>query len=310
MREEAGAELSGLTTLGMGGTCAVALSLDSREDLPAFEARRKELGLPCEVLARGSNILAREGRHELVLVRPCFADAPALASAEAAGAELGVEEGAWPEGTVFVTCGAGVALPRLLAFLRDAGLSGMEGLAGIPGSVGGAVAMNAGSFGCETGACLASVEVWNGEALVRIPRQGFDVGYRHFAVKGALEPVLVVSAAFALTPAPSSGIAERMQANLLAKKSRQPVTARSAGCVFKNPPEGPSAGMLLDRAGFRGRTRGGVALSEMHANFLVNRGGGTAEDAFALLGEAQEAVLAKFGVALEYEVRVLPCRSF
>ncbi|MBQ1845196.1 MAG: hypothetical protein II132_04600, partial [Desulfovibrio sp.] len=64
MREEAGAELSGLTTLGMGGTCAVALSLDSREDLPAFEARRKELGLPCEVLARGSNILAREGRHE------------------------------------------------------------------------------------------------------------------------------------------------------------------------------------------------------------------------------------------------------
>ena len=306
MREEAGADLSGLTTLGMGGTCALALSLDSREDLPAFEARRKELGLPCEVLAKGSNILAREGRHELVLVRPCFADAPALAGAEAAGAAAGD----WPEGTVFATCGAGVALPRLLAFLRDAGLSGMEGLAGIPGSVGGAVAMNAGSFGCETGACLASAEVWTGGALVRIPRQDLEFGYRHFAVKGTQDPVLVVSATFALTPAPSSGIAERMEANLLAKKSRQPVTARSAGCVFKNPPEGPSAGILLDKAGFRGRSRGGVALSEMHANFLVNRGGGRAEDAFALLGEAREAVLAKFGVALEFEVRVLPCRSF
>lgn len=306
MREEAGADLSGLTTLGMGGTCALALSLDSREDLPALEARRKELGLPCYVLAKGSNILAREGRHELVLVRPCFGDEPAIASAAAAGAA----EGAWPEGTVFVSCGAGVALPRLLAFLRDAGLSGMEGLAGIPGSVGGAVAMNAGSFGCETGACLASVEVWNGEALVRIPRGALEFGYRSFAVKGAQKPVLVVSATFALTLAPSRGIAERMQANLLAKKSRQPVSARSAGCVFKNPPEGPSAGILLDKAGFRGRSRGGVALSEMHANFLVNRGGGRAEDAFALLGEAREAVLAKFGVALEFEVRVLPCRSF
>ena len=93
------------------------------------------------------------------------------------------------------------------------------------------------------------------------------------------------------------------------QSSRQPITARSAGCVFRNPACGVSAGALLERAGFRGRRKGSVALSEQHANFLVNLGGGTSAEALALLEEARTAVRAMAGVELDFEVRFLPCLS-
>lgn len=298
MREVRNPSLSAITTLGLGGTCSLELTVSSRDDLAAMDDRIRELGLPVYVVGRGSNIFGLDGSHEAVLVRPAFTDGPAVLGDETA------------DGGVLVSCGAGISLPVLLAFLREKGLSGMEGLAGIPGTVGGAVAMNAGSFGTSTAESLDSVEIWSGGRLVRLTPDACETGYRHFRPRGLAGSFLVVSAVFRLSRSTSQDVAAGMQHNFQMKKSRQPITARSAGCVFRNPACGVSAGALLERAGFRGRRKGSVALSEQHANFLVNLGGGTSAEALALLEEARTAVRAMAGVELDFEVRFLPCLSF
>lgn len=297
MREVRNPILSAITTLGLGGTCSLELTVSSRDDLAAMDDRIRELGLPVYVVGRGSNIFGLDGSHEAVLVRPAFTDGPAVLGDETA------------DGGVLVSCGAGISLPVLLAFLREKGLSGMEGLAGIPGTVGGAVAMNAGSFGTSTAESLDSVEIWSGGRLVRLTPDACETGYRHFRPRGLAGSFLVVSAVFRLSRSTSQDVAAGMQHNFQMKKSRQPITARSAGCVFRNPACGVSAGALLERAGFRGRRKGSVALSEQHANFLVNLGGGTSSEALALLEEARTAVRAMAGVELDFEVRFLPCLS-
>ena len=297
MREVRNPSLSAITTLGLGGTCSLELTVSSRDDLAAMDDRIRELGLPVYVVGRGSNIFGLDGSHEAVLVRPAFTDGPAVLGDETA------------DGGVLVSCGAGISLPVLLAFLREKGLSGMEGLAGIPGTVGGAVAMNAGSFGTSTAESLDSVEIWSGGRLVRLTPDACETGYRHFRPRGLAGSFLVVSAVFRLSRSTSQDVAAGMQHNFQMKKSRQPITARSAGCVFRNPACGVSAGALLERAGFRGRRKGSVALSEQHANFLVNLGGGTSAEALALLEEARTTVRAMAGVELDFEVRFLPCLS-
>lgn len=297
MREVRNPSLSAITTLGLGGTCSLELTVSSRDDLAAMDDRIRELGLPVYVVGRGSNIFGLDGSHEAVLVRPAFTDGPAVLGDETA------------DGGVLVSCGAGISLPVLLAFLREKGLSGMEGLAGIPGTVGGAVAMNAGSFGTSTAESLDSVEIWSGGRLVRLTPDACETGYRHFRPRGLAGSFLVVSAVFRLSRSTSQDVAAGMQHNFQMKKSRQPIAARSAGCVFRNPACGVSAGALLERAGFRGRRKGSVALSEQHANFLVNLGGGTSAEALALLEEARTAVRAMAGVELDFEVRFLPCLS-
>ena len=297
MREVRNPSLSAITTLGLGGTCSLELTVSSRDDLAAMDDRIRELGLPVYVVGRGSNIFGLDGSHEAVLVRPAFTDGPAVLGDETA------------DGGVLVSCGAGISLPVLLAFLREKGLSGMEGLAGIPGTVGGSVAMNAGSFGTSTAESLDSVEIWSGGRLVRLTPDACETGYRHFRPRGLAGSFLVVSAVFRLSRSTSQDVAAGMQHNFQMKKSRQPITARSAGCVFRNPACGVSAGALLERAGFRGRRKGSVALSEQHANFLVNLGGGTSAEALALLEEARTAVRAMAGVELDFEVRFLPCLS-
>ena len=297
MREVRNPSLSAITTLGLGGTCSLELTVSSRDDLAAMDDRIRELGLPVYVVGRGSNIFGLDGSHEAVLVGPAFTDGPAVLGDETA------------DGGVLVSCGAGISLPVLLAFLREKGLSGMEGLAGIPGTVGGAVAMNAGSFGTSTAESLDSVEIWSGGRLVRLTPDACETGYRHFRPRGLAGSFLVVSAVFRLSRSTSQDVAAGMQHNFQMKKSRQPITARSAGCVFRNPACGVSAGALLERAGFRGRRKGSVALSEQHANFLVNLGGGTSAEALALLEEARTAVRAMAGVELDFEVRFLPCLS-
>lgn len=297
MREVRNPSLSAITTLGLGGTCSLELTVSSRDDLAAMDDRIRELGLPVYVVGRGSNIFGLDGSHEAVLVRPAFTDGPAVLGDETA------------DGGVLVSCGAGISLPVLLAFLREKGLSGMEGLAGIPGTVGGAVAMNAGSFGTSTAESLDSVEIWSGGRLVRLTPDACETGYRHFRPRGLAGSFLVVSAVFRLSRSTSQDVAAGMQHNFQMKKSRQPITARSAGCVFRNPACGVSAGALLERAGFRGCRKGSVALSEQHANFLVNLGGGTSAEALALLEEARTAVRAMAGVELDFEVRFLPCLS-
>ena len=283
--------LSALTTLGLGGTCAREIVLESEEDLADLKER---IGSDRPfALGLGSNILGLDGHHDVVLVRPAFRDMP----------EIVAESGA----AVQVRAGAGLPLPGLLRFCRMNSLSGLEGLAGIPGSVGGACAMNAGSFGTTFGDCLESCTIWCDGRVRTFARDSLDTGYRHFVPRGLEKSFfLVLSATLLLKKDDSAAIGERMAGNLALKKERQPVQARSAGCVFKNPAGGLSAGMLLEKAGFRGRSLGGVAMSSQHANFLVNTGSGTATEAVQLLKMARTAVATQFGVDLQLEVCTVP----
>lgn len=284
------------TTLRIGGTALAEVTLTEAVDVFHLAEYCKRWGGEPFILGAGSNILAGPGEHPLVLVRPSFRHRPRIVE----------DDGE----SVLVRVGAGIRLPRLLGFCAAQGLSGLEGLCGIPGAVGGAIAMNAGSYGCETGERLESVRIFTPSlGVVDVGRESMVFSYRKFSISGISERFLVIQASFALTRSDRGGITRKMCYNFLKKKSTQPVRAWSAGCVFKNPSPQLPAGMLLEQAGFRGKRLGGMAFSEVHANFLINEGQGNAAVALELLAMAREAVRERFGILLEPEVRMLSCPS-
>jgi len=278
------------TTLRLGGPALAEAVVCAEADLEQLGNMLPSLGGRPLALGAGSNILAAAGPLELVLVRPANTGEPRTEH-RASG--------------TLVRVGAGFGLPRLLGLCQRLGLSGLENLTGIPGHVGGAVAMNAGSYGVETGALLRRVRLWTPEGgLVWRDARDCAFGYRHFDAKLDAGFSLIWEAEFRLTADAPAAIRARMAATYGKKKAAQPVTAKSAGCVFKNP-QSDSAGRLLDQAGMRGRALGGMAFSELHANFLVNLGHGTAAQALELLDLGKRAVRERFGVELETEVVVL-----
>ncbi len=282
------------TTLRLGGKAIAELRLFNAEDFDLLENTLQELGGSMFILGAGSNVLAGDGDLPFVLVRPQCMTQPHVLSDEDGN-----------EGERLVRVGAGVRLPRLLGVCAKWGLSGLEGLCGIPGTVGGAVAMNAGSFGDTVGDTLHSVQVYaKGLGIIDVERSHLRCEYRKFSISGLDEGFFVLHATFSLTSTSMSGIKKRLSHNFLKKKSTQPVRALSAGCVFKNPPNG-FAGMMLESCGFKGRRKGGMFFSPLHANFLINDGSGDAAAAFDLLAEAREAVWQRFGVRLESEVKML-----
>lgn len=278
------------TTLRLGGPALAEALARTEADLDQLGAALSRLGGRPLALGSGSNVLATDDPLGLVLVRPANGQAPQV-ERTAVGA--------------LVRAGAGFGLPRLLGLCQRLGLSGMEGLTGIPGRVGGAVAMNAGSYGTETSARLTRVRLWTPEGgLAWRQASQCAFGYRRFDAGLGSGFSLIWEAEFALTADDPGAVRERMAQAYAKKRASQPVTAKTAGCVFKNP--GPeSAGRLLDQAGMRGKTLGGMAFSEKHANFLVNLGGGTATQALELLEMGRRAVRQRFGVSLELEVVVL-----
>ena len=293
MREIVRPSLAERTTLRLGGSALVELLPENEEDAQALPERVRHWGGRPFVIGAGSNLLVRDEAQPLTLIRPLFREGP----------EIVGEDG----GRVLVRAGAGVPLPRLLRFCAARGLGGLEGLAGIPGSVGGAVAMNAGSIGSETCRCLHSLRVCVDGKTEDVAAAAIGYGYRSCVLpaRGGVLPPLILFATFGLTRMERNVITSLLRHNILKKKSTQPVTAWSAGCVFKNAPGVMPAGKLLDEAGFRGRRLGGMAFSSVHANFLINEGKGSAAAALALIDEAAGCVSRRFGITLELEVRIV-----
>ena len=294
---EPGPFLRQRTTLRLGGRTRAEVVAGSEEDLAELPGLLKKLGSAPLILGRGSNILALDEDLPLALVSVDFGSGPAVIE------DRGDEK--------LVSVGANQPLPGFLAWCAQNGLAGLEGLVGIPGSVGGAVAMNAGSYGCETGDCLSAVRVFSPEkGLEWLPRSEMSLVYRHFAPypKGGEAPdwFVIAEVRFLLPCGEPAAIKAAMRENLRKKAATQPISAASAGCVFKNPAPGVSAGKLLDEAGFKGKRCGDMMFSDMHANFLINVGKGSSVQAMELLSEAIQDVHDKFGYKLEYEVRVLP----
>jgi len=288
-----GPRLALRTTLKLGGPALAEVALTAPQDVEGLGAVLEKLGGEPLVLGGGSNILARDGELPLVLIRPQLRGEPVVLHER-------------PEGKVRVRVSAGVKLQRFVAWLATQGLDALAGLIGVPGTVGGAVAGNAGSYGDETAAKLARVRLWTpGAGLVWIGREALDFGYRRFSPKGVSGLFLVVEAEFDCDVCEPIAIRQRMIANLKKKRASQPITAATAGCVFKNPP-GAAAWRLLAEAGFAGKRLGNMAFSSLHANFLVNMGGGTSGEALTLIESAKDAVLERLGSELEQEVRVVP----
>lgn len=280
------------TTLRLGGYALVELWPETEEDLARLPELAAKYGGVLYPLGRGSNVLACDGEIPLVLVRMDRFSQLQVVKDE--------------NGRAIVKAGAGVPLRRLLRFCLEEGLSGLEGLVGIPGNVGGAVAMNAGSFGTVIGTCLRSIEGVVEGKLQRFASDDLEMGYRHMSTKQMRQLPLVAYANLSLTHGIKNGIFRHMVLNFNEKKSRQPLTSWSAGCCFKNV-AGQSAGKMLEAVGFRGKSLGGMAFSSKHANFLINMGNGTAAQALELVHMAMEAVWHRFGVRLDLEIRVVPC---
>ncbi len=303
------------TSIGIGGCPVAEVRVNDERALAALPELLASLGGRPAVFGRGTNILAADRELPITLVTPPpgppRGEAPSIAGRE--------------DDLTLVRAKAGVSLPQVLAFAAANGLAGMSGLAGIPGSLGGAVFMNAGSFGAETGRMVHSIEVFSPKrGLVRVPAADIEFSYRKCAIKGLGNDggrqnspcgcaerghpgdswFMIVSATLALAGGREPSIREHMRECLHKKSSSQPIAERTAGCVFKNPAPDAPAGMLIDRAGLKGKGAGGMRFSEVHANFLVNDGSGSFDQAMELIELAREKVLAQSGHSLELEVRV------
>jgi UDP-N-acetylmuramate dehydrogenase len=197
-------------------------------------------------------------------------------------------------------CGPAVPLGRLLDWAEEQGLAGLEFLEGIPGTVGGAVRMNAGAWGSEIGSRVAGIRCWNADGTERrIARSDLGLGYRRCA---ALRGRVLFEAELALEPGEPGSIRERRSE--FAARRAWFRGLRCAGSVFRNPP-GDYAGRLVEAAGLKGRRLGGARISEQHANVIVAESGAQASDVRALVEMARRAVAAKFGVTLESEIVLL-----
>ncbi|MEX1023462.1 MAG: FAD-binding protein [Planctomycetota bacterium] len=305
------AELGSRTTLRIGGSTEWLLEpADPEEFVAAWNAARERGFLP-RVLGHGANVLVDDGLHAGVVIATERINRVFRPSPEATG-----EAGSFdpePSGAVALdresdprlVAWAGAPLPTLVRTANRLGWTGLEGLAGVPGHLGGGVAMNAGG---RWGAMWDVVErvrllLPDGTTVER-EREQCSPGYR----EGGLAGAICLGAVLALTVEHPTIVTERAKQFLREKNAVQPVTERSSGCVFKNPdPElsdGRSAGRLIDDAGGKGLRRGDAVVSEKHANFFVNRGSARAQDVWSLIVEIQRLVLEATGVELETEVQI------
>jgi UDP-N-acetylenolpyruvoylglucosamine reductase len=280
--------LARLTTVRTGGTGDFFARPDSEERLAEILAWATGQGIQVGVVGSGSNLLiADEGFRGLVVKLD-----GSLATIEQDGERL--------------LCGGGARLPQAAAFAARAGLSGLEFGVNIPGTVGGAVKMNANAYGGDLARVLEWVEVTTPGGTERRAPAELGFSYRRSNLE---TDEIVARASFALTAAEPDSVKSTLADMRSSRRAAQPSGIKTFGSTFKNPDdpraEGRSAGVLLDEAGCRGLTVGGARFSEKHANFVENMGDATTADVIALMGEGRRRVRERFGVELEPEVQLL-----
>jgi len=287
------APMSECCTLRAGGKAAALVDVQSVEELRRLLALLAEEEIKFLVIGRGSNLLVADSGYSGAVIR-LKGDFNALAVQER-GPDFAV-----------IKVGAGCALGKLVSWCGGQGLAGLEFLIGIPGSVGGAVRMNAGAWGQETGAWLSAIELVDKKGHLRqIAAAELRLSYRSLALADSeLGSSIVTAAWFRLRPEREENIRARCAAYLEQRKGKQPAGAASAGSFFKNPP-GDFAGRLIEAAGLKGAACGGAMISPIHANFIVNSGGASAADILTLMEQAQAEVAARFSIRLEPEVRII-----
>ncbi|MCC7015286.1 MAG: FAD-binding protein [Planctomycetes bacterium] len=303
------ADLSDRTTMRVGGRALWLLEPADPNELRAAYSAARERGFVPRILGGGANLVIEDGLYRGVVIatdrlKRCFRPLGPVPdfSPHAAGAQVAPAE---PSSDPRLIAWCGATMPSLVQTATALGLSGFECLAGVPGHLGGGIAMNAGG---------RHGEIWNMVELVRViepdgtmhdlPRAECTPRYRN----GGLGERVVVGAVLRLVPSTPSEVRDRTREYLLEKRRVQPVTEWSAGCVFKNPDparsNGCSAGKLVELAGLKGRTRGDAIVSPLHGNFILNRGAATATDVLGLIDEVRAEVASRSGVELEVEVKI------
>ncbi|MGH9867278.1 MAG: UDP-N-acetylmuramate dehydrogenase [Candidatus Polarisedimenticolia bacterium] len=278
---DTGRSMAEFTTIGVGGPVAWLLRPGTIESLQRVLRELRAAGVSPRVVGGGANLIAGPGPFfdPIVLTR-------------------GIKHGPRVEGNR-VAAGCGLVVKKLVRQCVDRGLGGLEFAEGIPGTVGGTVYMNAGSYGGQMSDVVREVACVEPDGTLRRRAVGpSDFSYRMSPFRGG---EVIVEVVFELTPGDPDALRERLKEISTRRLSSQPPGERSAGCVFRNPP-GDSAGRLIDSLGLKGTSVGGASVSTVHGNFIVNRGDATAEDVLALLDLIKREVRARSGVQLQEEV--------
>ncbi len=270
------------TTFRTGGPASLFISPENRDQLGKVLDLLKRLQMPFFVIGNGSNLLVSDKGYEGAVI----------SLSRFGSIEL--------KGEKSILAGAGALNSAIASFARDRGLTGFEFAAGIPGTIGGAMIMNAGAYGGEMKMITGEVEVIdpNGEVLC-LDNATMEFGYRTSAIKGRGH--IVLSALLNLEKGDPEEIAGRMKELALKRKEKQPLEYPSAGSTFKRP-EGYFAGKLIEDAGLRGFSVGDACVSEKHCGFVVNKGAATSSDIYSLICKVKERVYEDSGVELEPEV--------
>lgn len=272
------------TTFRIGGPAALMALPQTLEEAAAAVRAAQELGIEAFFLGNGSNLLVPDEGVDGFLIKTAALD------------------GYDREGDT-LTAWAGITLAKLAAAAQREGLAGLEFASGIPGSVGGAVTMNAGAYGGEIAKVLEEVTFLDeGGEVCTLPASECGFGYRKSIF--SQRKCLILKARFRLEQGDGYAIKARMDELTAQRKAKQPIDLPSAGSMFKRPP-GYFAAALIDQCGLKGLTVGGAQVSEKHAGFVVNRGGATCADVLELVRQVKERVLQQTGVELEMEVKVL-----
>lgn len=274
--------LADYSTFGIGGPAHFFASIQTKDEAAQAFVYAKSVGLPVFVLGKGSNVLFDDrGFAGLVLLNRIE--------------ELLQEGPLW-------TVGSGFSFVRLGRLSVKRGYSGLEFAAGIPASVGGAIAMNAGALGQETAEVLKSVEFLDERGRVHtLSKEQLSWGYRSSPFQRRRS--FILGATFLLTP--KDNAAKTQKESLTYRVQTQPYGEKSAGCAFRNP-SSSSAGALIEQVGLKGLKQGQILVSPTHANFLINEGGGKARDVMALLETIEERVWQEKQIRLQREIRVIP----
>jgi UDP-N-acetylmuramate dehydrogenase len=285
VRAERGRRFAELTSLRVGGSIDWVISPETEAQAAAIVHELEQADIGWRALGSGSNVLADDGEHHYVVLSLSEMKGEVRVSGE------------------LVSVSAGYSLPRLCIDVARQGLTGIEGLGGIPGTVGGALWMNAGAYGHEIGTVTETVRVAREGHVAEIPGDSVQWNYRHSSFK---EGELLLGATLRLRPDDPEQIRARMDDAKSRRLATQPHGARSAGCFFKNPPASTTGtGKIIDEMGMKGARRGSAVVSPVHANFIVTEGeNARAEDALALAEEIRERVRREQGIELEYEVEL------
>lgn len=284
-RIEIFAPLSNHTSFKVGGRCDMLIYPNSLESLAKLHTKCKEVSLNSIILGNGTNVLFTDrGFRGVVFV---------LSN------EIG---GVTVEGDTIVAQ-AGASLKKLCITALDNGLTGLEFAYGIPGTVGGAVYMNAGAYGGEVKDVIVSVTAADASGnVITFTRDELDMGYRKSIFTDS--DYVILSATFKLNDGDRTEIKDKMDDLMSRRKDKQPLEYPSAGSTFKRP-EGTYAGLVIEQSGLKGYTVGGAQVSEKHANFVINKGGATATDIINLIDDVKKIVKEKTGYDLECEVKLI-----